>query len=165
MVYLLLAAIALFALSISPALGSDSDGSGNEVKGDTSTGSIVLDVYLDEGGRALIVGYLETGRLEDLVFLEGSEYVHDEETGELYAKSNGLTSAQGNGTRIEFEADIGWNEGHLAFYLPKDAKLLAVSCSEGLEYSVAEAEDSLKVEVLGYDLEGIEVVIDYDLTG
>jgi len=162
---LLLTILALCSIFAFEALGSDSVGSTDEVLGETVAGSIVLDVYLDSEGRALIVGYLETDRLDDLAFLGGSEYAHDEVTGELYAKSDGLTSAQGDGTWIEFEAGADWNEVHLAFYLPAHAGLLAVSCSEGLEYSVIEAEDSLKVEVLGYEVEGIEVVIDYDLAG
>jgi len=161
----LLGVIALLALSASPAMGGDSVGSTNDGQGETVTGSIVLDVYLDAGGRALLVGYLEIERLDDLAFLESSEYVHDEVTGELYALSGGLTSVRGDETRLVFEAERGWDECHLAFYLPKDATLLAVSCSEGLEYSVAEVEDSLVVEVLGYEVDGAEVVIDYNIAG
>jgi len=90
----LLGVIALLALSASPAMGGDSVGSTNDGQGETVTGSIVLDVYLDAGGRALLVGYLEIERLDDLAFLESSEYVHDEVTGELYALSGGLTSVR-----------------------------------------------------------------------
>ena len=165
MVYVLLGAIALFALTATPAQGDDSVGSKNEVQGDAVTGSIVLDVYLDAEGRALIVGYLETERLEDLVFLEGFERFYDEDTGELYALVGGLTLVRGDETRLAFEAVREWDECHLAFYLPKDAEVLAVSCSEGLDYSVAEAEDSLAVEVLGYEVAGAEVAIDYNLAG
>lgn len=162
MAFVLLGVIALF---VSPALGDDSVGSGSEGQGESISGSIVLDVYLDEEGRALLVGYLETDSLDDLAFLESSEYVYDEETGELYALSGGLTSIRGDETRLEFEAKTGWDEFHLTFYLPADAKLLSVSCSEGLEYSVTEVEDSLAVEVLGYEVERVEVVIDYNLAG
>ncbi len=162
MVYLLLAAIAFSFLAPPPALAADPVGADGEGGAGAAFGSIVLDVYLDAEGRALIVGYLEAEGPEDLAFLEGTELFYDEETGELYAKSDELTSSQGDGTRIEFEADLGWNECHLAFYLPKDAELFAVSCSEGLECSVAEAEDSLKVEVLGYDVDGAKVTIDYN---
>lgn len=164
-VYLLLAAVAFSSLAPSPALAEGAVGADGDGGAGGASGNIVLDVYLDEGGRVLIVGYLEAEDPEDLAFLEGSEIFYDGDTGELYAKSDGLTSAQGDGARIEFEAGANWNEVHLAFYLPADAGLLAVSCSEGLEYSVVEAEDSLKVEVLGYEVEGIEVVIDYDLAG
>lgn len=158
-VYLLLAAIAFSPLVPSPALADDAVGA------DGDFGSIVLDVYLDAEGRALIVGYIEADGVEDLAFLEGTEFFYDEDTGELYARSGGLTSVLGDETRVEFEAGADWKEGHLAFYLPKEAELMAVSCSEGLDYSVVEAEDSMKVEVLGYDVEGIEVVIGYDLAG
>jgi hypothetical protein len=160
-VYLLLAAVAFS----SPALAEGAVGADGDDGAKGASGSIVLDVYLDAEGRGLIVGYIEAEDPEDLAFLEGTELFYDEVTGELYAKSDGLTSAQGDGTRIVFEAGADWNEFHLAFYLPADAELLAVSCSEGLEYSVVEGEDSLKVEVLGYEVEGIEVVIDYDLAG
>ncbi|HII07068.1 MAG TPA: hypothetical protein HA349_07100 [Methanotrichaceae archaeon] len=165
MAFVLLGVIALFALAVSPALGDDSVASVSEDLGESASGSIVLDVYLDEVGRALLVGYLETESAEALAFLENSEYVHDVVTGELYALSGGLTSIPGDETRLEFEAEAEWDEFHLTFYLPADAKLLSVSCSEGLEYSVAEVEDSLAVEVLGYEVEGVEVAIDYNLAG
>ncbi len=162
--YLLLGAVAFLALSVCSSLAYDTVGSKNEVQGETVTGSIVLDVYLDAEGSALIVGYIETERLEDLAFLEGAELFYDEDAGELYALGGGLTWVHEYGTRLEFEAEGGWEECHLAFYLPKDAEMLAISCSEALEYKVAEAEDSLKVEVLGYGVEGIEVAIDYAIS-
>ena len=162
--HLLLGVIALSALFSSPVQGSDTVNSKDEVQGLEVTGSIALDVYLDAEGRALIVGYLEAERLEDLAFLEGTELFYDRDTGELYALGSGLTWVRGDETRLEFEAGGVWEECHLAFYLPKDAEMLAAGCSEGLEYSVAEAEDSLKVEVLGYGVEGIEVAIDYAIT-
>jgi len=163
-VYLLLAAVAFSPLTPSPVLADDLVGADGEGGAGAVAGSIVLDVYVEAEGRALIVGYLEA-EPEGLAFLEGAELFYDEDTRELYAKSSGLTSTLGNETRLEFEADLGWNECHLAFYLPKDAVMLAVSCSEGLEYTFSKTEDSLKVEVLGYEVEGIEVVIDYDLAG
>jgi hypothetical protein len=154
-VYLVLVAVLSSHLVASPALADDIVGAASE--------NIVLDIYVDAGGRTLIVGYLEVEGPEDLAFLEGSEYIHDEETGELYALSDVLTSVREGLTTLEFEADANWNECHLAFYLPEDAEILSVSSSAGLEYSVTEAEDSMMVEALGYDLDGVEVVIDYDL--
>lgn len=126
--------------------------------------TIVLDLYVDDGGRALIVGYLKTDRLEELGFLEGSELEYDEDTGELYALTDGLTSIRGEETRLDLEAEGLWDECHLAFYLPKDAMLLNVSCSEELAYSVSEVEGSILVEAIGYEVEGAEVTIDYRLT-
>jgi len=160
-----LGVIALFALTSYPALGYDSVVSEGDGQGETVTGSIVLDVYLDSEGRALIVGYLVAEDPEYLAFIESSEYVHDEDTGELYALNSGLTSILGEKTELEFEAEAVWDECHLVFYLPANAELLSVSCSEGLDYTVAEAEDSLVVEVLGYELDGAEVAIDYELSG
>lgn len=162
-VYLVLIVVLSSTLIASPALADDlvsSDGEGGAV---AAFGSIVLDIYVEAEGRALIVGYLEAEESGDLAFLEGSEYIHDEETGELYALSDELTSVREGLTTLEFEADADWTECHLAFYLPEDAEILSVSSSAGLEYSVIEAEDSMMVEALGYDLEGIVVEIDYDL--
>jgi hypothetical protein len=164
-VYLLLAAVAFSSLSPSPVLADDAVGADGEGGAGAASGSIVLDVYLDAEGRALIVGYIEAEDPEDLAFLEGAEHFYDEDTGELYAKSDGLTSAQGDRTRIEFEAGADWNECHLAFYLPADAGLFAVSCSEGLEYSVSELEGSKVVEVFGYEVDSPQITIEYNLKG
>jgi len=155
-VYLLLAAVAFSPLTPSPVLADDLVGADGEGGAGAVAGSIVLDVYVEAEGRALIVGYLEA-EPEGLAFLEGAELFYDEDTRELYAKSSGLTSTLGNETRLEFEADLGWNECHLAFYLPKEATPSAVTASEGLEVSVVEEEGSLVVEAIGYDLDGAEV--------
>jgi len=153
-VYLLLAAIAFSPIAVADdAVGADGD-----------FGSIVLDVYLDAEGRALIVGYLKTDRLEELAFLEGSELEYDEETGEIYALTDGLTSIRGEETRLDFKAAGPWDECHLAFYLPKDAAALNFGSSEDLAYSVTEAEGSMLVEAIGYGVEEAEVTIDYRLT-
>ena len=162
---LLIAVFVLLVLSSSSAFASDSRGEVDDGEAGEASGSIVLDVYLDYEGMALIVGYLKTDRLEELDFLEGSDLEYDEDTGEIYALTDGLTSMLGEETRLEFEAEGLWDECHLAFYLPKDATVLTVSSSEELAYSVTEAEGSMLVEAVGYEVEGAEVTIDYQIQG
>jgi len=151
----------LILLALAPASGRDEAVAGGGSEAGSAFGSILLDAYIDDGGRALIVGYLKADSLDDLAFLAGSEVEYDEDLGELYALSDALTSIRDGVTTLEFEADGRWEECHLAFYLPKEATPSAVTASEGLEVSVVEEEGSLVVEAIGYDLDGAEVSIDY----
>ncbi|HPJ30747.1 MAG TPA: hypothetical protein PLZ42_05090 [Methanothrix sp.] len=161
---ILMAAVVLSAFSAPSSLGADSLGADDGSDAEEALETMVLDLYLDDDGRALIVGYLRTDRLEELNFLQGSDLEYDQETGEIYALTDGLTSIRGEETRLEFEAAGPWDECHLAFYLPGDAAVSDVSSSEELAYSVTEVEGSMLVEAIGYGVEEAEVTIDYRLT-
>src|SRR5690554_3227021 len=79
MVYLLLAAVAFSPLPPSSVLADDLVGADGEGGAGAAAGSIVLDVYVEAEGRALIIGYLEA-EPEGLAFLEGAELFYDEDT-------------------------------------------------------------------------------------
>ena len=64
---------------------------------DSIPNQLILSVYVDEGGRCLITGYVEDP--ESLPFLNSSEYSIDDESRQLYAITNALTSKSADSWR------------------------------------------------------------------
>jgi len=132
---------------------------GDEHTDETGPGRLLLDVYLDEDGKALVIGYADN--LDDLSFLESSEYIYDEETKALYVLTGSLTSMIGDRWELELVTRSCWDEYLVVFYLPPEMVLEAVDGSEGLEYQVAESDDALAVDFLGYDVKRPAVTMRY----
>jgi len=107
---------------------------------------LILNVYVDEEGEALVIGYVEPESLADLHFLEFSEYAYDDDSKELYAITDALTSGCVAYSQLD---------------LVTEAKLEAVDFSKGLDCLVSESDGSLVVEVWGYDVDGPDATIVY----
>ena len=122
---------------------------------------LILSVYVDEEGEALVIGYAEPESLADLPFLEVSEYAYDDDSKELYAITDALTSGCGDDSQLDFVTEASLDVYLVMFYLPSEAKLEAVNFSEGLDCLVSESDDSLVVEVWGYDVDGSDATIVY----
>lgn len=55
---------------------------------------LILNIYVDETGKALVTGYVEQEDVETLTFLETSsesECIYENDTNQLYALTNALT--------------------------------------------------------------------------
>ena len=124
---------------------------------------LVLNVYIDEGGRALINGYVDDPG--SLAFLNSSEYTYEEDSRQLYAITSALTSKIKNNWILAFESDGSYDECQIMFYLPANAKLKGIDCSMGLEnlIYVADDRDSVIAEVQGHDITNPAVDIEYVL--
>ncbi len=132
---------------------------GDEHTDETGPGRLLLDVYLDEDGKALVIGYADN--LDGLGFLESSEYIYDEETKALYVLTGSLTSIIGDRWELELVTRSCWDEYLVVFYLPPEVVLEAVDGSEGLEYQVVGSDDSLVVDFWGYDVKSPAVTMRY----
>ena len=132
---------------------------GDEHTDETGPGRLLLDVYLDEDGKALVIGYADN--LDDLSFLESSEYIYDEETKALYVLTGSLTSMIGDRWELELVTRSCWDEYQVVFYLPPEVVLETVDGSEGLEYQVVGSADSLVVDFWGYDVKSPAVTMRY----
>jgi len=122
---------------------------------------LILSVYVDEGGRCLITGYVEDP--ESLPFLNSSEYSIDDESRQLYAITNALTSKSADNWSLRFESPGIYEEYRIIFYLPENAKLSEVDSSYGLDYLVYAANRSVVAEVYGNDITNPAVEIGYAL--
>ena len=154
---LLMLSIPLTAILAGAALGQNDDDDS------AISNQLVLNVYIDEGGRALINGYIDDPG--SLAFLNSSEYTYEEDSRQLYAITSSLTSKIKDNWILNFESDGSYGECQIIFYLPANAKLKGIDCSTGLEnlIYVADDGDSVIAEVQGHDITNPAVDIEYIL--
>ena len=120
---------------------------------------LVLNVYIDDGGRALINGYVDDPG--SLAFLNSSEYAYEDDSRQLYVITSALTSKSRDNWTVSFESEGSYDEYQVLFYLPANAKLKRVDCSLGIDYLVYAANESVVAEVQGDDLKDPVVSIEY----
>lgn len=122
---------------------------------------LILSLYVDESGRCLITGYIEDPG--SLPFLNSSEYSYEDQSRQLYAITNALTSKSADNWSVSFESPGLYEEYRIIFYLPASAKLSGVNSSEDLDYLVYAANQSVVAEFNGYDITDPAVDIRYSL--
>jgi hypothetical protein len=127
----------------------------------TYPGNIVLNVYIDEGGKALITGYADS--IDGLPFLSGSQYKYDNSTKQLYALTNSLTDKSGDDWETTLPTQGSYSEYHSIFYLPASVRISKIDSSPGLDYLVSAANDSFQVDFHGYDVKSPTITMDYQL--
>lgn len=149
LIYLALA-VSVFVL-VFPAVGQ-SDG--------LSDGqSLILNVYLDITGKALVTGYVD--RPEGLPFLNASQFSYENDTNQLYVLTNVLTKKEGDIWTLIFPATGYYDDFRLGVYLPGDFKVKNITNSAGLEYYLTSSNDSIAVEFQGYDATDPVASIEY----
>ena len=126
---------------------------------------LILDIYVDETGKALVTGYVEHEDVvgENLPFLALSEYTYDNDTNQLYALTNALTCKFGDRWLINFTTDAYgyYTEYHTIFYLPGDVTLGEITCSQGLAHSTKISNDSFVIDIQGSDVVSPMTAIEY----
>jgi len=132
-----------------------------EAFGDVSSDSrgLVLDIYVDDAGKALVTGYAKG--IEGLSFLNASEYQYDDDTYQLYAVTNALTWKNGDDWEIRLPAEGSYGEYHVTFYLTENVQLSNITGTEGLDYLVSSSSDSFVVEFHGYDVTSPSAAVRY----
>lgn len=143
---LYLAIVLLFSLAFATDFLSVS---GEEVSPEEAS-RLVLNVYLDGTGKALVTGYAENP--EGLPFLNSSQYSYENETRQLYALTNALTRKNGDIWTILFESSGYYEDYRVTFYLPSDFTVKNVSSSSGLDHLFSASNDSLALDFQGYDV-------------
>ena len=134
---------------------------GQTAEGEVPSESLIMDLYIDEAGSVLLTGYVEPKCLSNFSFLETSEYLFDEETKEFYAVTNSLTSKQADDWTINFSACGYYTECNVVMNLPETAKLRSVSYSEGFGHFVYSSNESIIVEIQGFNIEDPSIVLEY----
>lgn len=125
---------------------------------------LILNIYVDETGKALVTGYVEQEDVETLAFLETSsesECIYESDTNQLYALTNALTWKYGDRWVMNFTTNDSYAEYHTTFYLPGNVRLAKIECSHGLDYFVMSSNKSFVVDIQGYDVETPVTLIEY----
>ena len=83
--------------------------------------SLILNVYLDPAGKALVTGYADN--ISGLEFLARSEYQYENDTRRLYALTDGLTAKSNQLWTLDLGAEGVFEDYRITFYLPEDIRL------------------------------------------
>ena len=137
------------------ALMSVSAGAGNETDGQW----LSLNVYLDNTGKALVTGYVEN--VSGLDFLNNSQSRFENDTRQLYALTDGLTTKVGDLWTLRFAARGSFDDYRVTFYLPSDIRLGMINASAGLGYLLSASNESLVADVQGYEVSNPTIAIEY----
>lgn len=127
---------------------------------DSSVGqSLVLNVYLDNAGKALITGYAED--VSGLAFLADSQFRFENESHQLYALTDRLTAKAGDLWTLSFDASGNFDDYRVTFYLPSETSLGEINASQGLGYLLSASNESLVADVQGYEVSNPLITIHY----
>ena len=121
--------------------------------------SMVLNVYLDNSGKALITGYAED--VSGLAFLNNSQFRFENDSHQLYALTDRLTVKAGDLWTLSFDAAGSFHDYRVTFYLPSETKLGEINISQGLGYLLSASNESLVADVQGYEVSDPVISIDY----
>jgi uncharacterized membrane protein len=125
----------------------------------TYTDSLILNIYVDDTGRVLVTGYADD--LHGLSFLNTSQYHYENDTRQLYALTDGLTSKEGDLWSLKFATSGYYDNYHVDFFLPGNVKLGKIQSSDGLEYLLSASNESMQADVQGYDVHNPAVFVEY----
>ncbi len=120
---------------------------------------LILNVYLDSTGKALVTGYVDD--IRGLAFLNASQYRFENETSQLYALTDGLTAKEGNLWTLRFGSSGYYDDYRVTFYLPSDMLLGRINTSEGLSYLLSASNESMVADVQGYEVHDPRIAIEY----
>jgi len=123
--------------------------------------NMVLNVYINDAGRALVTGYVDS--IDGLSFLKASQYQYDKDTKQLYALTNSLTYKSGDDWEARMQSQGDYGEYHSIFYMPASVVISKINSTPGLEYLVSASNESFVVDLHGYDIKNPDVTIDYQV--
>jgi len=147
--------IVAFAMIFLAALMQCSAGTENASFGQR----LSLNVYLDNTGKALVTGYAEN--VNGLDFLNTSQFQFENDTSQLYALTDGLTTKTGDLWTLRFAARGSFDDYRVTFYLPSDMRLGMINASKGLGYLLSASNESLVADVQGYEVSNPAIAIQY----
>ena len=124
-----------------------------------SYNQLMLEIYVDETGKSLVLGYVDD--LASLPFIQTAEYIYENETRQLYALTQSLTGKSENRWTFTLSTTAVYTDYHVVIYLPHEVQLGRITCSDGLEYLVSAANESFMVDLHSYEVVNPLVTIEY----
>ncbi len=121
--------------------------------------SLILNVYLDNAGKALVTGYAED--VNGLAFLNDSQFRFENDSHQLYALTDRLTAKTGDLWTLSFDAKGSFDDYRVTFYLPSETSLGEINASQGLGYLLSASNESLVADVQGYEVSNPIITIQY----
>ena len=120
---------------------------------------LIVNVYLDNAGKALVTGYAENVR--GLSFLNNSQFRFENESHQLYALTDNLTTKSGDLWTLNLDARGSFDDYRVTFYLPSETSLGEINASQGLGYLLSASNESLVADVQGWEISDPRISIQY----
>ncbi len=124
---------------------------------------VLLNGYVDNSGKVLLTGYAAPGSLPYMPFLNGTQYTFDNNTNQLYAVTDILTSKSADNWSLNFSSDGYYSDYSITFYLPQGSEITKFEISPELNYQFLVKEDSLILSMQGYRVVSPWIKVDYKL--
>ncbi len=122
---------------------------------------IALNGYIDDSGKVLITGYASEDSLSYMPFLDASEYTYDNNTNQLYAVTDQLTSKNAQSWHFNFSFEGYYSDYSITLYFPPGAEFTGFEVSPGLNYRLHIMNDSLAVSAQGYRIASPGIGVEY----
>ncbi len=122
---------------------------------------LIVEIYVAESGRALVTGYVSEDALNSLPFLAGSNYVFYNDTSEIYAVTDALTSKEGGTWTLNFSIDGYYLHYSCYIYLPPEAEITDFSFPEDFSYTFGVENSSIVIEIEGVQAPSPQVLVYY----
>ncbi len=128
-----------------------------------SEGQLLLNGYVDNSGKVLLTGYATPGSLAYMSFLNGTQYTFDNNTNQLYAVTDMLTSKSADTWSLNFSLDGYYTDYSVTLYLPPGSEVIKFDRQPELNYQFEVREDSLIISIHGYGVVSPWIKVDYKL--
>lgn len=94
-------------------------------------------------GKVLLTGYATEGSLPYMPFLDDARYTYDNDTNQLYAVTDGLTSKNAENWDFNILIDGYYSDFSITLYFPPGSEFTGFNVSPGLSYRLHTMNDSL----------------------
>lgn len=111
---------------------------------------ILLNGYVDDSGKVLLTGYATPESLSNMAFLNGTQYTFDNNTNQLYAVTDMLTSKSAGIWSLNFSLGGYYSDYSVTFDLPLGSEITKFDIQPELNYQFQIRDDSLSLSVQGY---------------
>ena len=126
-------------------------------------GQVLLNGYVDSSGKVLLTGYATPESLSYMPFLNGTQHTFDNNTNQLYAVTDMLTSKSADTWSLNFSLDGYYSDYSVTFYLPPGSEITKFEIQPELNYQFQVKEDALIVSIEGYRVISPWIKVDYKL--
>ncbi|MCX9075544.1 MAG: hypothetical protein OIN88_13000 [Candidatus Methanoperedens sp.] len=124
---------------------------------------VLLNGYVDSSGKVLLTGYATPESLSYMPFLNGIKYSFDNNTNQLYAVTDMLTSKKGDTWSLNFSLDGYYSDYSVTFYLPPGSEITRFELQPKLNYQFQVKDDSLTLSINGYRVVSPWINVEYKL--
>lgn len=124
---------------------------------------VLLNGYVDNSGNVLLTGYATPGSLPYMTFLNDTQYTFDNNTNQLYAVTDALTSKSADTWSLNFSLEGYYSDYSVTFDFPAGSQVTKIEVPPELNYQVQVKADSLTLSVHGYRVISPWIKADYIL--